>query len=59
MDNNGKEYLTPKEVAAIFNVNEQTIRIMCQRGKLPHYRLGANYRIKRSDLDKLKVNGNA
>lgn len=33
-------YLTPDQCAALLGVTEKTVRQMCQRGKLPAFKVG-------------------
>ena len=46
------EYYSTNEVAKALHVNIITIKRWVQKGLLPGYKLGKEYRIKKSDLDK-------
>ncbi|MFN8482969.1 MAG: helix-turn-helix domain-containing protein [Anaerolineae bacterium] len=46
-----QEYLTPKEVAQLLKVHEETIRRYLRSGELPAVKLRGVYRVKREDLD--------
>ena len=45
------EVLTIKEVAALLKIAEKTAYIMAQRGELPGFKVGGQWRFKRSDID--------
>ena len=42
--NNGKAYLTVEEVAGRFHVNTTTIYRLAQKGKLPAFKIGNQWR---------------
>ena len=44
------ELLTVKKVATYLRVSRVTVWRWCQRGIIPGYRLGRNWRIRRDDL---------
>ena len=46
------EILTLPEVAKLLKVAEKTIYAMAQRGGLPAFKVGGQWRFKRDDLDK-------
>jgi len=58
--NNGSiwenELLTVQEVADYLRVSRVTIWRWCQRGIIPAFQIGRNWRIHREDLLKLKKN---
>ena len=45
------EVLTIKEVAALLKIAEKTAYIMAQRGELPGFKVGGQWRFKREDID--------
>ena len=45
------EVLTIKEVAALLKIAEKTAYVMAQRGELPGFKVGGQWRFKRSDID--------
>ena len=45
------EVLTIKEVAALLKIADKTAYIMAQRGELPGFKVGGQWRFKRSDID--------
>ena len=45
--------LTPEEAAAYLKVNPQTIYRNLRRGRLPGAKVGRQWRLRRSDLDRL------
>ena len=45
------EVLTIKEVAALLKIAEKTAYIMAQRGELPGFKVGGQWRFKRADID--------
>ncbi len=47
-------YLSPEEAAERLGVAPYTVRKWCREGKLPCIKLGRLWRIRESDLDKLK-----
>ena len=47
------EYLTVKEVAALFRICTKTVRRWISAGDLPATRLGRDWRIARTDLKAL------
>lgn len=46
------EYLKVEEVAALLRVHVRTLRDWIQRGEIPAYRIGKEWRIRRVDLDR-------
>lgn len=48
------DYLSPDEAAARLNVAPATIRKWCRDGKLPCIKLGRLWRIRETDLNRLK-----
>lgn len=60
------EILTADEVARLLKTTPQTIWRWCKAGKLPAFKVGNGWRIRRADLDrtmnkniKLVLNGNS
>lgn len=47
------EILTVKEVANYFKLSRTTIWRWCNEGKLPAFKLGRNWRIHRSEIEKI------
>lgn len=45
------EFLFVAEVADVFRVSTMTIYRLIEKGELPAYRVGKNYRILRADVD--------
>lgn len=52
------EFLTVHEIAALLQLNPQTVRNWIDRGELPAYRVGRRVRIARADFD-AKLNAGA
>ena len=50
MENIGKEFLKPKDVATMFGVTQETLRNWRRQGILPHYRIHNTIRFSRSDV---------
>lgn len=46
------EILTLPEVAQLLKVAEKTVYSMAQKGQLPAFKVGGQWRFKRADLDK-------
>ena len=44
--------LTIKELAKYLNVTERTIYSLLERGELPGFKVGANWRFRKEDIDK-------
>jgi len=44
--------LTIKELARYLNVTERTIYNLLERGELPGFKVGANWRFRKEDIDK-------
>lgn len=47
-----EEWLTLKEIATELKYHIETIREWVREGQLTAYKMGKDYRVKRSDLDK-------
>jgi len=47
------QYLTPKDVARIYSISEQTVKNWLRSGKLPGFKVGKVWRISHDDLIKL------
>ena len=47
----GKQYLTVEEVAKRFDVNVTTIYRLVERGKLPAFKIGNQWRFRESRLE--------
>ena len=45
------EVLTLKEVASLLKIAERTAYMMVQRGDLPGFKVGGQWRFKRADID--------
>lgn len=45
------EILTLKEVAALLKVAEKTTYTMAQRGELPGFKVGGQWRFRRADIE--------
>ena len=45
------EILTLPEVALLLKVAEKTVYTMAQRGELPAFKVGGQWRFRRADLD--------
>ena len=45
------EILTVPEVAQLLKVAEKTVYSMAQKGQLPAFKVGGQWRFKRADLD--------
>ena len=45
------EVLTLKEVAALLKIAERTAYMMVQRGDLPGFKVGGQWRFERKDID--------
>jgi len=45
------EVLTLKEVALLLRIAERTAYMMVQRGDLPGFKVGGQWRFKRADID--------
>jgi excisionase family DNA binding protein len=41
-----------KEIAEYLRVNVQTVRKMAQKGEIPVFRVGTDYRFRRDEIDK-------
>lgn len=44
--------LTIKELAKYLNVTERTIYSLLERGELPGFKVGANWRFRKEDINK-------
>jgi excisionase family DNA binding protein len=49
----GDEYLSVKDICRELKISHQTVRKWLLSGRLPYIRAGRNYRILRSDLQRL------
>lgn len=45
------EYLTPREVMELLAIGKNTFYKMVQSGKLPAFRVGKQWRVKRADME--------
>ncbi|WP_207641239.1 helix-turn-helix domain-containing protein [Clostridium akagii] len=50
MDLNETEIMTVSEVAAYLKISEVTTYKLVQQGKIPAFKIGRHWRVKRSDL---------
>lgn len=48
-----EEYYTAEEAAELLRVHKLTIYRWIQMGKLPAFKVGAQYRIRRKDLEQV------
>ena len=51
MDLNETEIMTVNEVAAYLKISEVTTYKLVQQGKIPAFKIGRHWRVKRIDLD--------
>ncbi|MFQ5813058.1 MAG: helix-turn-helix domain-containing protein [Anaerolineae bacterium] len=47
------QFMTPSEVAEYLRVSQPTIWRWCESGKLPAFKIGHTWRIKRDELEKM------
>lgn len=47
-----QEVLTAREVAALLRVHITTVYLMLKRGELPAFKIGADWRFRRSSIQK-------
>jgi excisionase family DNA binding protein len=47
-----KDILEPEEVAEMLRIHVRTVKILAGQGKLPGFRVGNQWRFRRSDIDK-------
>ena len=47
----GKEILTISQVAAYLQLSEMTTYKLVQEGKIPAFKIGRSWRVKKDDLD--------
>lgn len=52
MDTLSDDVMTVKEVAAYLRVNQRTVYRLAVEHRLPGFKVGANWRFKRSDIDR-------
>lgn len=45
------DFLTVNEVAELLKVSDKTVRRLATRGELPSFRVGAQLRFRRTDID--------
>lgn len=45
------DFLTVNEVAELLKVSDKTVRRLATRGELPSFRVGAQLRFRRADID--------
>ena len=50
MQDVGKEFLKPKDVAEMFGVTQETVRNWRRRGIMPFYQINNTIRFSRSDI---------
>jgi excisionase family DNA binding protein len=46
------DILEPEEVAEMLRIHVRTVKILAGQGKLPGFRVGNQWRFRRSDIDK-------
>jgi len=49
-----KDIFTVEEVAEYLRIHPYTVRRLARAGKLPGFKVGGQWRFKRSEIDKLK-----
>ncbi|MCP5464232.1 MAG: helix-turn-helix domain-containing protein [Deltaproteobacteria bacterium] len=49
---NQKEYLSVADMAAEFGIHEMTFYRMIRDKKIPAFKIGSQWRVRRADLDK-------
>lgn len=49
---NQKEYLSVSDMAGEFGIHEMTFYRMIRDKKIPAFKIGSQWRVRRSDLDK-------
>jgi excisionase family DNA binding protein len=52
MMNEQKEILEPDEVADMLRIHVRTVKLLANRGELPGFRVGNQWRFRRSDIEK-------
>ena len=51
--NKDDKILNVEQLAKFFGVSDQTIWRWCKAGKLPAYKIGAQWKIRQSDINKI------
>lgn len=57
MSDNNQEYLTVEEAAEVLKVDSETIYRWLHANKLPGTKIGGTWRMRRSDIDALFLQG--
>ena len=52
------ERITPEEAAKVLGCTSQSLRNYIKQGLLPAIRIGGRYRLNKSDVENLLLNGN-
>ena len=47
-----KDILEPEEVAEMLRIHVRTVKILAGQGRLPGFRVGNQWRFRRSDIDR-------
>jgi excisionase family DNA binding protein len=53
MSEKGDKILNVEELAKFFGVSNQTIWRWCKSGKLPAFKIGSQWKIRQSDINKI------
>lgn len=53
MKGNEDKIMNVEELASFFGVSNQTIWRWCKSGKLPAFKIGAQWKIRQSDINKI------
>ena len=53
MANNGDKILNVEHIAKFFGVSRKTVWEWCKHGKLPAFKIGKEWKIRQSDLQKI------
>lgn len=53
MNGKGDKILGVEELAEFFGMSEQTIWRWCKSGKLPAFKIGSQWKIRQSDLNRV------
>lgn len=53
MNNKDDKILSVEQLSKFFGVTDQTIWRWCKAGKIPAFKIGAQWKIRQSDLNKI------
>lgn len=53
MNSKGDKIMNVEQLAKFFGVSNQTIWRWCKSGKLPAFKIGAQWKIRQSDINKI------